>query len=104
MRVIAFEDRYDAMACVATMAEIASFQGSTFSVGALPTEKVEQELRDAYLRQKAEGGTASAPSGVLVFRRGKLPLRVGMTEEEFVRVLVLQGTAQTSLLSSGFQF
>jgi hypothetical protein len=104
VRVIAFEDRYDAMACVATMAEIASFQGSTFSVGALPTEKVEQELRDAYLRQKAEGGTASAPSGVLVFRRGKLPLRVGMTEEEFVRVLVLQGTAQTSLLSSGFQF
>lgn len=106
VRVVAFEDRYDAMACVATMAEIESFKasGSKFSVGALPTDKVELELREAYLRQKADGGGASPPSDVLVFRKGKLPLRVGMTEEEFVRILVLQGTAQVSLLSSGFQF
>jgi hypothetical protein len=106
VRVISFADRYDAMACAAVMAEIDSFKlgGSTFSVAALPTEKVEHELRAAYLRQKADGGSASAPAGVLVFRRGKLQIRVGMSADEFVRAIVLSGAAQVSLLNSGFQF
>lgn len=43
--------------------------------------KFELRLQD---ENKAEGRTP--PSGVVVFRRGKLPLRVGMPMEEFTQV------------------
>lgn len=45
------------------------------------TLKFELRLQD---ENKAEGRTP--PSGVVVFRRGKLPLRVGRPMEEFTQV------------------
>lgn len=39
------------------------------------------------------GGRASKPDGVVVFRRGKLPLRVGMRFEEFIQVGGVEGRA-----------
>jgi len=104
VRVVAFEDQYDAMLCGATMQQLGSFGGASCSVAAMSTDKVEGELAEAWRRQKAEGAGASAPSNLLVFRRKKLPLKVGMSEEEFVRCIVYGGAAQQSLLQTGFKF
>ncbi len=67
-------------------------------MGALPTESVESEVVKAWQSQQASAGTrgtggtgctggkAAKPAGVVVFRRGKLPMRVGMSEAEFTQV------------------
>ena len=67
--------------------------------------------RESYQRQlHAVSGDAaalpgiSAPSGIVVFRRGKLPLRVGMDEEEFTQAVVYQAAAQLALSSMGYKF
>jgi hypothetical protein len=102
VRVVAFADRYDAAAACAVM-EASSFMGEqvTYSVGALAAEKAEAEIREAFLRQ---AGGASAPRGILVFRPRKLPLKVGMSQSEFVQALVWQGAAQVALGRTGFKF
>ncbi len=46
----------------------------------------------------------SPPQGVVVFRKGKLPLRPGMSQEELCQVVVYQAAAQRSLQKTGFQF
>jgi hypothetical protein len=67
-------------------------------------------FRDSYLQQLAmTGGDAAAvgaslPSGIVVFRRGKLPLRVGMDREQFTQVVVFQAAAQLALSNMGYQF
>jgi hypothetical protein len=66
--------------------------------------------RGSYDRQvAAAGGNAgalgvSAPAGVVVFRRGKLPLRVGMTQDEFSQAVVWQAAAQQALANIGYRF
>ncbi len=53
----------------------------------------------------AQGGdVGEAPGGVVVFRRGKLPLRIGMSEEEFSQVVVYQAAAQLALGNMGYDF
>ncbi len=54
--------------------------------------------------QRAAGATTSRPAGVVVFRRGKLPIRVGMSVEEFTQVVVYQAAAQLSLSKVGYSF
>lgn len=39
-----------------------------------------------------------------MFRRGKLPLRIGMTLEEFAQVVVYQAGAQVTLANMGYDF
>lgn len=46
----------------------------------------------------------TAPAGVVVFRRGRLPMRVGMGMEEFTQVVVYQAAAQVSLQKVGYNF
>ncbi len=46
----------------------------------------------------------SPPAGIVVFRKGKLALRVGMTPEEFTQSVVFQAAAQVTLSSMGYQF
>lgn len=47
---------------------------------------------------------ASLPSGIVVFRKGKLTLRVGMDEAEFTEVVVYQAAAQLALSNMGYRF
>lgn len=64
----------------------------------------------SYARQLAAGGGdpsrvgASAPAGIVVFRRGKLPLRIGMDKEEFSQAVVWQAAAQLALSGAGYAF
>jgi hypothetical protein len=44
------------------------------------------------------------PGGVVVFRRGKLPLRVGMSQDEFTQAVVMQAAAQLALAGMGYRF
>lgn len=66
--------------------------------------------RDSYERQLAAAGGdaaavgASAPAGIVVFRRGKLPLRVGMSQDEFSQAVVWQAAAQLALQNIGYRF
>lgn len=68
--------------------------------------------RESYARQAAAsasaalGGAAGAtePAGVVVFRRGKLPLRVGMSQEDFTAAVVMQAAAQLALAGVGYRF
>lgn len=66
--------------------------------------------RDAYEQQlAAAGGDAAAvgvslPSGIVVFRRGKLALRPGMDEAQFAEAVVYQAAAQLALSSMGYKF
>ena len=39
-----------------------------------------------------------------MFRRGKLPLRVGMSLEEFSQAVVYQAAAQVTLSGMGYEF
>ena len=39
-----------------------------------------------------------------MFRRGKLPMRVGMRSEEFTQLAVYQAAAQVSLAKVGYEF
>lgn len=48
--------------------------------------------------------THSRPAGIVVFRRGKLPMRVGMSQDEFTHLVVYQAAAQLSLSKVGYQF
>jgi hypothetical protein len=41
---------------------------------------------------------------VVVFRRGKLPLRVGMSQEDFSQAVVWQAAAQLALSNIGYRF
>lgn len=56
----------------------------------------------------AGGDTAavgsSGPAGVVVFRRGKLPLRVGMSQDEFSQAVIWQAAAQLALANIGYRF
>jgi len=47
---------------------------------------------------------ASMPAGIVVFRRGKLPLRVGMKQDEFSQAVVWQAAAQLALSNIGYRF
>jgi hypothetical protein len=66
--------------------------------------------REAYEQQLAAAGGdpaavgASLPSGIIVFRQGKLALRVGMDEAQFAEVVVYQAAAQLALSSMGYKF
>jgi hypothetical protein len=105
VRVVAFEDRYDAARCCATMEACFFMDGSaSYSVGALAADKVESEIREAYLRAAAAGSAPTAPTGLVVFRKNKLPLKIGMSRSELVQAIVMQGAAQVALGRTGFKF
>eukprot|EP00775_Hariotina_reticulata_P006889 gene6889-7105_t len=110
VRVLTFEDRHDCMKCLAVLRQWPGMDGAQLSMGAMPSAVVEQEIKDSYQQQLAMAGGdpaavgASLPSGVVVFRRGKLPLRVGMDREEFTQVVVYQAAAQLALSNMGYQF
>lgn len=53
---------------------------------------------------QASGARTTRPTGVVVFRRGRLPMRVGMGMEEFTQLVVYQAVAQVSLSRVGYQF
>ena len=64
-----------------------------------------EQLAFPPVSQQAENNDGvSAPDGVVVFRRGKLPMRVGMSLEEFTQVVVYQAAAQVSLARVGYGF
>ena len=108
VRVVAFEDRHDCMHCLTVLSQWPELSSAQLSVGAMPTQSVEAEIRKSYLAQVAAdpavASRVSAPAGVVVFRRGKLPLRVGMGQEEFTQVVVYQAAAQITLGQVGYNF
>jgi hypothetical protein len=73
-------------------------------VGMMPTARIEDELRSSYEMRRAMGETVSEPAGVVVMRRGKLGMRVGMGLEEFTQLVVYQAAAQLSLERIGYKF
>jgi hypothetical protein len=124
VRVLTFEDRHDCMHCLTVMREWPEAQGCLLSLGAMQTATLERDIREAWLEQRrqvqdrrwadeAAGRGAAAgpelpgpspPSGLVVFRRGKLPLRVGMQQEEFMQLVVYQAAAQGALGRVGYDF
>ena len=128
VRVLAFEDRADALACLAVMRSWPEAAGAALAVGAMRTETLEADLRSAWLEQRAAaeaarwaapssgggGGAAAAagpapappspPAGVAVFRRGKLPLRPGMGRDDFMQAVVYHAAAQGALGRVGYDF
>lgn len=120
VRVLTFEDRHDCMHCLAVMREWPDTAGCLLTMGAMQTATLERDIRNIWLEQwnqaqqrqwsdsRAMAGPEapgpSAPSGVVVFRRGKLPLRTGMSQEEFMQLVVYQAAAQTALGKIGYGF
>jgi hypothetical protein len=119
VRVLTFEDRHDCMHCLAVMAQWPGMSDAQLSMGAMPTAGLEREVRGVWLEQRRQaqarlwaGGAMpgpeapgpSPPSGVVVFRRGKLPLRSGMGQEEFMELVVYHAAAQGALGRVGYGF
>ena len=122
VRVLAFEDRHDCAHCLAVMREWPDVAGCVLTVGGMPTSSVEADIREAWLEQRRQaearrwgepqGATAagpeppppSPPAGLVVCRRGKLQLRVGMGREEFVQGVVYLAAAQAALDRIGYSF
>ncbi|GFH24374.1 uncharacterized protein HaLaN_22159, partial [Haematococcus lacustris] len=104
VRVVMFEDHHDCMHCITIMRQWPEFEWHNLQLRTMPTRTIEAELVQAWRTQVAEGAKASRPAGVVVFRRGKLPMRVGMGMEEFTRVVILQASAQLSLSKVGYNF
>ncbi|KAI8473721.1 MAG: hypothetical protein J3K34DRAFT_164424 [Monoraphidium minutum] len=122
VRVITFEDRHDCMHCLAVMRQWPATAGCSLTLGAMATATLERDIRTAWLEQRQQaqqrrwgdaGGPAPAgpeapgpspPGGVVVFRRGKLALRVGMGQEEFMQAVVYQAAAQGALGRVGYGF
>lgn len=72
---------------------------------ALPANKIEGEVVRAWETSQDESGRRpTRPTGVVVFRRGKLPMRVGMSTEQFTQLVVYQAAAQVSLSRVGYDF
>ncbi|KAF6261133.1 hypothetical protein COO60DRAFT_810691 [Scenedesmus sp. NREL 46B-D3] len=110
VRVLTFEDRHDCMQCLAVMRRWPQMAAAQLSMGAMQSGQIEAQIREAYEQQLAAAGGdacavgASLPSGIIVFRRGKLALRVGMDEAQFAEVVVYQAAAQLALSSMGYKF
>ncbi|WIA20168.1 hypothetical protein OEZ85_006016 [Tetradesmus obliquus] len=110
VRVLTFEDRHDCMRCLSVMRQWQQMQGAVLNMGAMQSGQIEAQIRDAYEQQlAAAGGDAAAvgvslPSGIVVFRRGKLALRPGMDEAQFAEAVVYQAAAQLALSSMGYKF
>jgi hypothetical protein len=95
VRVLAFEDHHDAMHCCAVMMQFPEYSGAHLSVGMIATEFVEQELvRGVDMGEDIRG--------IVVFRKGKLLLKVGMGMGDFIQSVVFQAAAQLSLERVGF--
>jgi hypothetical protein len=45
VRVVTFEDRHDCMLCLTVMRQWSQLAGAALSMGAMPSDVVEQELR-----------------------------------------------------------
>jgi hypothetical protein len=104
VRVLTFEDRHDCMHCLTMMQQWPPYASAQLSMGMMPTDRIEQELRDSYAMRRAMNASVSEPAGVVVMRRGKLSLRVGMGMEEFTQLVVYQAAAQLSLERIGYGF
>lgn len=108
VRVITFEDRHDCMHCVTVMRQWPEYEACEFDVGMMPTHSITQELElsfDLAMEAAASGGQSmTRPAGLVVMRRGKLALRVGMTLDEFMQMVVYQAAAQLSLSKIGYAF
>ena len=120
VRVLTFEDRHDCMHCLAVMREWPETAGAELTMGAMPTATLEADIRAAWLEQHAaaiqrrwgdaapvpgpEAPGPSPPSGVVVLRRGKLQLRTGMGQDEFMQLVVYQAAAQNALGRIGYGF
>lgn len=119
VRVLTFEDRHDCMHCLAMMRGWPEVGGAALSMGAMATRSLEADIRAAWLAQHSAAEAArwgedrgvgpqpagpSPPCGVVVFRRGKLPLRVGMGQDEFMQLVVYHAAAQGALGKVGYGF
>ena len=105
VRVIAFEDRNDATCCMAVLKQWPEYDWVDMSVSCLPTSTIEESIQRAFTEQaENEVKGVSPPSGLCVFRRGKLAMKVGMTMEELESSVVYQAAAQKSLSRIGFAF
>jgi hypothetical protein len=105
MRIVAFEDRHDCMHCCTVMAQWPRLAGASVSMGAMPTSAIESEIRESWAVAAGQSQTkVDPPAGLAVFRRGKLPLRVGMEEGEFLQKVVMQAAAQATLSAVGYEF
>lgn len=75
------------------------------SVSCLPTATIEESIQRAFSEQaENEDKGVSPPSGLCVFRRGKLAMKVGMSMEELTRSVIYQVAAQKSLSRIGYDF
>ncbi|GAX74857.1 hypothetical protein CEUSTIGMA_g2303.t1 [Chlamydomonas eustigma] len=104
MRVLAFEDRHDAIHCMAVLKQWPEYDWCDMSVNMLPTQTIEEDIRGAFHFQEQGSEKVSPPDGIVVFRKGKLPLKVGMSMEEFTQIVVYQAAAQFSLSKVGYGF
>uniref|UniRef100_A0A7S3QN50 Uncharacterized protein n=1 Tax=Dunaliella tertiolecta TaxID=3047 RepID=A0A7S3QN50_DUNTE len=109
VRVVTFEDRHDCMHCLTIMKQWPEYEGLDLNVHALQTKFLEEQVQKAWLEQvEAAESTgippASRPSGLVVLRRGKLAMRVGMSMEDFSQLIVYQAAAQVSLSKVGYEF
>lgn len=103
-RVLCFEDRHDCVHCLAILKQWPEYDWCKFSVAGMSTTNLEQELRSIHEQQAELNVGVGKPTGVVVFRRGKLPMRVGMDLDEFSQLVIWQAAAQLSLNSVGYQF
>lgn len=108
LRVVAFEDRHDCAHAAAVMHLWPEYSHCEFDVGVMPTSAIQSELEASFERAAeaaaAAGQTLARPNGLVVMRRGKLALRVGMSLEEFMQLVVYQAAAQLSLSRIGYKF
>ena len=99
------EDSHDATCCMAVLKQWPEYDWVDMSVSCLPTSSIEESIQRAFNEQaENENKGISPPSGLCVFRRRKLVMKVGMTMEEMTQSVVYQAAAQKSLSRIGYDF